>query len=689
MKKLFFALSLYLASSFVWADTNINIKSATASSVCPADSASYEPQNAIDNKSSTAWFPKRTRKANQGEWIKLEFAEPSIISGVDIINGWVESKNNWLHNSRVKSAVITLSSGVTQSITLKDVMSVQHFSVPESEATWLKITIEDIYPGNVWNQESGLTQISVLGTTKEQIRLAALRKEKAAEKAKLEKLDAKKQAQAKARYLIELQNTLDEKTATLSRADFLIEASDLFKSETYPEAKDIISQHIGDLLQATLNKHSQTNDPLALMSAYDGYRISVFEKAHHDLIFLLFKTAFEIDFEKAKKDKSSDHLLAMYKRYGSYYDENPYSQLVDLALSIDMKNAEQGLIEDPVVSLLSKYQDLVFEESQQARYQDLIGVVLSKKLKTMTNSEQVSEFLNAFEDIELNVANKKLINNHIFNLSGIRFRETFREGKIGERYVPVISKSQSYNETRYINGVALNETKFNDYTEGGYDESRFGFTAVYQLFNESAQTYLVDVEISATVSNTEYKKKSSWSGPDRNVQVKKNNVLVKKLTYVLKANSELKDQIIVGEKKPSDFMVSVVNITPVDNEWFNKLSVAMEGDDIGLTTEYFFDDKALFWKPDVAANLARQVYMSLDKTIITGDKFDRDFKSPVQVVFTNNTEIAITLTYKSNFMEQARTVNIKGNSEFKDTVTALGRNKDDLKVTVEMLEPWL
>lgn len=689
MKQFIFVLSLCFVSSLVWADTNINIKSVTASSVCPADSASYEPQNAIDNKNSTAWFPKRTRKANQGEWIKLEFEEPSIISGVDIINGWIESKNNWRHNSRVKSAVLTLSSGVTHNITLKDVMSAQHFSIPESEATWLKITIEDIYPGNVWNQESGLTQINVLGTTKEQIRLAALKKEKAAEKAKIEQLNAKKQAQAKADYLIKLQNMLDEKTATLSSTDFSIAASDLLKSETYPEAKDIISQHIGNILQTSLDKYSETSDASALLNVYDQYHKSVFRKAHNDLIFKIFKTAFELDVSKAENAKSSEQLLAVYKLYGSYYDENPFPQLVDVALKIDSYNIKNNLNAEPSVSLLNKYQHLVFNEQQQTEYQDLIGLVLNQKLKTIDNSEQLAEFLNDFEDVELNIANKKLINNSILNLSGIRFRETFREGKIGERYVPVISKSQSYNETRYINGVAINETKFNDYTEGGYDESRFGFTAVYQLFNESAQTYLVDVEISATVSNTEYKKKSSWSGPDRNVEVKKNNVLVKKLTYVLKANSELKDQIIVGEKKPTDFMVSVLNITPVDSEWFNQLSVAMDGDDIGLTTQYFFDDKALFWKPDVAGNLARQIYMSLDKKIITGDKFDRDFKSPVQVVFTNNSATAITLTYRANFMEQARTVNIKGNSEFKDTVMALGRDKDELKVTVEMLEPWL
>ncbi|NVK56601.1 MAG: discoidin domain-containing protein [Alteromonadaceae bacterium] len=688
MKNCIVALILLFASSPLWADTSIAIKRVSASSVYPADSASYEPSNAIDNKDSTAWFPERTSKANKGEWIKLEFTEPSFVSGITVTNGWVQSRRNWSHNSRIKTAIITLSSGVTEYISLEDSMNAQNIPLPVSEATWLTLTIDEIYPGDRWNQESGITQIDVLGTTKEAMRIAALREEKEAEKARIAQLSAKKQAQEKAEYLVQFESSLKSKSAELDYAAFLVQASDMYQSEVYPEAKALINQQVTEVLQATLDKYSTAQDAEQLLAAFNQFKKSVFEKANHELVVKLFVTAVEIDLAKARKDQSSDQLMAIFTGYGSYYKENPFYELVDSALDIDEAHITQQTGEEVSVSLLDKYIDKPLKPYQKARYQKLIGQLITQKLGQAGNSDELANALDDFSRFELNMANKKHINESILAVSGVQYRETFREGKIGERYVPAISRSESYNETRYINGVALNETKFNDYTTGGYDESRYGFTAVYQLFNESEKTYLVDVEISATISNTEYKKQSSWSGPDQNVEVKKSNLLVKKITYVLKSGSEIKDQIIVGEKKPNDFLVSIVNITPIDREWFDKLSTAMESSDTGLISEFFFDEKAKYWKPELAANLARHAYMKLDTTISTGDKFDRDFKSPVQLTFTNNNAMALKLTYSTNFTEGMRTVVVNANSAKTESLMAYGRAADDLEVTIEMLEAW-
>lgn len=688
MKSSIVALILLIASSPLWADTGIAIKQISASSVYPADSASYEPENAIDNKDSTAWFPKRTDKANKGEWIKLEFAKPSLVSGIAVTNGWVKSVGNWIHNSRVKAAIITLSSGVTESISLDNTMKPQTIPLPVSEATWLRLTIDEIYPGDRWNQESGITQIDVLGTTKEAMRIAALREEKEAEQVRIAQLSAKKQAQEKANYLAQLESSLESKRTELDYVAFLAQASDMYQSEVYPEAKELISQQVTQTLQATLDKYSAAKDAEQLLAAYKQFNHSVFEKVNHDLVVKLFVTAVELDLAKARKAQSSDQLMAIFNEYGSYYKENPFYELVDSALDIDEAHTAQKADEEVSVLLLDKYLDQPLKPYQKARYQKLIGQLITQKLAQVNNSDELATALDDFSKFELNMANKKRINKSILALSGVQYRETFREGKIGERYVPAISRSESYNETRYINGVALNETKFNDYTTGGYDESRYGFTAVYQLFNESEKTYLVDVEISATISNTEYKKQSSWSGPDQNVEVKKRNLLVKKITYVLKAGSEIKDQIIVGEKKPNDFLVSIVNITPIDRDWFDKLSAAMEGSDIALISQFFFDEKARFWKPDLAANLARHAYMNLSQTLNTGDKFDRDFKSPVQLTFTNNNPVTLKLTYTTNFTESTHTVVVNANSTQTISLTAYGRAEDDLEVTIEMLEPW-
>ncbi|MDC8830802.1 NADase-type glycan-binding domain-containing protein [Alteromonas gilva] len=688
MKSIIVAISLLLFSSSLWADSSIAIKRVSASSVYPADSASYEPENAIDNKNSTAWFPKRTSAANKGEWLKLEFAEPSLVSGIKITNGWVRSQGVWSYNSRVKTATITLSSGVTEYISLDDTMTPQTLSLPVSEATWLTLTIDEIYPGDRWNQESGLTQVDVLGTTKEAMRIEALRKEKEAEQARIAQLSASKKAQQIADYLSRLQSSLQQKSTELDYADFLAEASDAYKSEVYPEAKELISQQVTNTIQTQLNTYSAANDSKQLMRVFKQSRDTVFEKPNQDLLSKAFTTAAKIDLAQAKKEQSSAQLMAIFADYGAYYKENPFYNLVDSALEIDEARIAQNAGEGADVSLLDKYDNQPLKSYQKENYQKLLGQLIKQKLALAKDSDELATALDAFSQYDLNMANKKQVNESILAVSGIQYRETFREGKIGERYVPAISRSESYNETRYINGVAINETKFNDYTTGGYDESRYGFTAVYQFFNVSEKTYLVDVEISATISNTEYKKQSSWSGPDQNVEVKKSNLLVKKITYVLKAGSEIKDQIIVGEKKPSDFLVSVVNITPIDRDWFDQLSTAMEGSDLGVISQFFFDEKAKYWKPDLATNFARQAYMNLDTTFSTGDKFDRDFKSPVQLTLTNSNAMALKLTYTTNFSDGSRTVVIDGNSELTERLMAFGRAEDDLEVTIEMLEPW-
>ncbi|GGW76219.1 discoidin domain-containing protein [Alteromonas halophila] len=688
MRSIIVALNLLLLSPTLWADTSITIKRVSASSIYPADSASYEPENAIDNKNSTAWFPNRTSAANKGEWIKFEFAKPSLVSGIRITNGWLHSKRMWRHNSRIKTATVTLSSGVTEYISLDDKMTPQTLSLPVSEASWVKLTIDEIYPGNRWNQESGLTQVDVLGTTKEALRIAALRKEKEAEQARIAQLSASKKAKEKTDYLARLKSALQRKSTELDYVEFLAEASDAYKSEVYPEAKELISQQVSNTIQTQLNTYAAAEDSEQLMRVFDQSRDTVFEKQNHDLLGKVFTTAAELDLAKARQEHSSDQLLAIFTGYGAYYKENPFYHLVDDALEIDETLIAQDAGEEKGVSLLDKYASQPLKSYQKAKIQKLLGQLIKQKLAQAKNSDELASALDAFSQFDLNMANKKQVNESILAQSGIQYRETFREGKIGERYVPVISRSESYNETRYINGVAINETKFNDYTTGGYDESRYGFTAVYQFFNESEKTYLVDVEISATISNTEYKKQSSWSGPDKNVEVKKRNLLVKKITYVLKAGSEIKDQIIVGEKKPNDFLVSVVNITPMDRDWFDKLSTAMEGSDIGVISQFFFDEKAKYWKPDLAANFARQAYMNLDTTLSTGDKFDRDFKSPVQLTLSNRNAMALKLTYTTNFSNDSRTVVIDGNSELTESLMAFGRSEDDLELTIEMLEPW-
>jgi outer membrane protein OmpA-like peptidoglycan-associated protein len=129
----------------------------TASSVYPADRSTYYPEHTIDNDAATAWFPKRTDKTNQGQWLKFEFEQAVKLDSVAIVNGWVKSDQLWSYNSRVRQLLITFSNGSEQTINLSDVKTPQWFGLPEYETEWIQLTIIDSYTGNTL--EAGITDV--------------------------------------------------------------------------------------------------------------------------------------------------------------------------------------------------------------------------------------------------------------------------------------------------------------------------------------------------------------------------------------------------------------------------------------------------------------------------------------------------------------------------------------------------
>lgn len=179
----------------------LTVTSAQASSQYPAEGrVKYDPGQAIDHNNKTAWFPQRTSRANKGEWIKLDLQQLSDIKEIKIINGWIESLRNWQHNSRVKTATITTSSGFSQQITLEDTRKVQRFTINAPESDWIKLTIDEIYQGNSWNQESGITQFTVVGISAEERHALQLAEEKHAAQQQLQ-AEEKKQREARQRAL--------------------------------------------------------------------------------------------------------------------------------------------------------------------------------------------------------------------------------------------------------------------------------------------------------------------------------------------------------------------------------------------------------------------------------------------------------------------------------------------------------
>lgn len=318
---------------------------------------------------------------------------------------------------------------------------------------------------------------------------------------------------------------------------------------------------------------------------------------------------------------------------------------------------------------------------------------------------------------------------------GLDTRYTFREGKIGERYVPTLSHSTSSTNTRYINGRAINETTYSDYTTGGYNQDRHGFTAVYQLFNDSDNNYIVRLNISGTVTMTELKGQAGgiWNEAHHTTQTQQTK-LEQQTSYLLRKGENIRDQLLVGEKQPTDFKVAITEITPVSDSWINGLQRILDGDVTpkpeaaatlevenntgiwhkvkaffsslwqaivafwGSATElpsmlapkadplteieyYLQDPRASMWSERLKQRYTEEVLKKLDILVEPEPRYDRDFDSQVTVFITNNASTDFSIEYTTNFGAKGRATLQQGQRN-ELPLRGKGVNKDSLSFTI-------
>lgn len=83
-----------------------------------------------------------------GQWVRDGYAEPMKIRRILITNGYAKSPETFRNNGRVKRVAIETSDGVKMIASLKDRREFQEIRLPRvARAKWVKVTIEDVYPG--------------------------------------------------------------------------------------------------------------------------------------------------------------------------------------------------------------------------------------------------------------------------------------------------------------------------------------------------------------------------------------------------------------------------------------------------------------------------------------------------------------------------------------------------------------
>ena len=109
----------------------------------------YKPSNVLSND-GTCWCPQSG--SGVGEWIELDFGETKKINGLDIVNGYAGSEEQYKSNSKVTKIKIEFSNGksVTKALSVKSVSNrkdSQHISFGNVTTSSVRITILSIEKG--------------------------------------------------------------------------------------------------------------------------------------------------------------------------------------------------------------------------------------------------------------------------------------------------------------------------------------------------------------------------------------------------------------------------------------------------------------------------------------------------------------------------------------------------------------
>jgi hypothetical protein len=129
----------------------------SSSALKGTSTASFQATNLVDNDLSTAWI-EGAKGTGLGEWVRFEFTKPTLLSRIEIFNGYQKDSARFETNPRVKLLNIEFSSGATLLVQLADTQDLQFIGPPGEAVEWVKLVIVSVYPG-VESDETALSEV--------------------------------------------------------------------------------------------------------------------------------------------------------------------------------------------------------------------------------------------------------------------------------------------------------------------------------------------------------------------------------------------------------------------------------------------------------------------------------------------------------------------------------------------------
>lgn len=114
------------------------------------DANYFQASNVLDCNYSTAWV-EGVAGAGIGQNLQFTFENAWMPKEISIVNGFAISNSLYLKNARPKELKLTFSDGTVQIITLKDIMTLQTFTLnTQQKISGLKIEIVSVYKGTLY-----------------------------------------------------------------------------------------------------------------------------------------------------------------------------------------------------------------------------------------------------------------------------------------------------------------------------------------------------------------------------------------------------------------------------------------------------------------------------------------------------------------------------------------------------------
>lgn len=137
----------------------LNITATASTMRAPLKAFSYAPANALDKSLLTAWI-EGVPGPGIGEWIRCDFDREVKLNSVVMTPGYFKTAALWKQNNRLAAATLYFSDGSSRRFTFPDQMQMQSLDVGGIRTRFVRLVIEDFYPGSVDSEDTPISEMS-------------------------------------------------------------------------------------------------------------------------------------------------------------------------------------------------------------------------------------------------------------------------------------------------------------------------------------------------------------------------------------------------------------------------------------------------------------------------------------------------------------------------------------------------